>query len=890
MAHLRMRDAATIFPILLLLAGLLLATGGVRPAAAGVQRWTAHGPESADVTRIVIDPTTPQIVYALTNAFTGLFKSTDGGASWRRLTPPERAVLCALVIDPQNPSTLYAASYSGEVVKSLDRGESWIRLGELEQLATLAIDPVTPSTLYAGTLLSGTILKSTDSGQTWHATGAAFGESGVESIVVDATTPSILYATALPGGLFKSTDRGQSWAALSNSPRDARLLVAPPLAPGTLYASDLIWIFRSTDGGATWTRLEESPVGVYALAVDPQSPSILYAGTAEGVARSGDGGATWTDIGLGIASVFAVAVDPVNASVIYAGGPGVFKRTEEGGGWTAINKGLGGATVAELAIDPTTPSTVYATTFSGLGFKTTDGGLTWSTVRTGRRGSEIWEIWVDPVHPDTLYAATNQGLFKSTDGGRRWRLIRASLSANALVIDPVTPSTLYSGSSDGVLKSRDGGRSWTSSNTGLGDALVQELAIDPGSPSTLYAATADDGVFKTTNAGQTWLPANTGLSSDYLLALAIDPTNSSSLYGCAAESGLVRSTDAGGHWAAVPVNGAPFYCFSLAVAATSPATVYAGTAGAGVIRSTDGGETWSAFNDGLTNLQVYALAAGSDGSTVYAGTSGDGVFQHATAPPAPCVTSDTTACLGGGRFGVSATYVTPEGLAGTARVTRLTDGSAYLWFFDRTNVEAFLKVVPGCALNGRFWVFAAGLTNLRVALLVTDSETGIVRSYINPQGVPFQPVQDTGAFPCGGSVGESTWTPGPAAPASAGVGKATGSCTPTLTTLCLGGRFAVGSTFATAAGHRAAAVAVPLTSDTGYFWFFAEPNVEQVVKVLDACNPFGRFWFFAGGLTDVEVTTVVTDTVTGHSKTYVNPQGVPFQPIQDTEFLACGAP
>ena len=78
-----------------------------------------------------------------------------------------------------------------------------------------------------------------------------------------------------------------------------------------------------------------------------------------------------------------------------------------------------------------------------------------------------------------------------------------------------------------------------------------------------------------------------------------------------------------------------------------------------------------------------------------------------------------------------------------------------------------------------------------------------------------------------------------------------------------------------------------MTGDTGYFWFFSSNNVEMVVKTLNACGlPPGRFWVFAGGLTDVNVVMTVTDTQTGTVKTYTNPQGTAFQPIQDTSAFA----
>ncbi|MEP6801645.1 MAG: hypothetical protein ABJC07_06900, partial [Acidobacteriota bacterium] len=76
--------------------------------------------------------------------------------------------------------------------------------------------------------------------------------------------------------------------------------------------------------------------------------------------------------------------------------------------------------------------------------------------------------------------------------------------------------------------------------------------------------------------------------------------------------------------------------------------------------------------------------------------------------------------------------------------------------------------------------------------------------------------------------------------------------------------------------------AVPLTSDTGYFWFFSSTNIEMVVKVVNGCGFNNRYWVFAGGLTNVEVMLTVTDTQTGAVKTYVNPANTAFLPIQDT--------
>ena len=118
------------------------------------------------------------------------------------------------------------------------------------------------------------------------------------------------------------------------------------------------------------------------------------------------------------------------------------------------------------------------------------------------------------------------------------------------------------------------------------------------------------------------------------------------------------------------------------------------------------------------------------------------------------------------------------------------------------------------------------------------------------------------------------------------LGPLTTGCTPNSTTLCLNnGRFRVTTTWvsATASG---VGNAVALTSDTGYFWFFSSNNVEMVVKAVNGCGFNSRYWVFAGGLTNVNVQTQVTDTATGQFRTYTNPLGAAFQPLQDTSAFA----
>ncbi len=119
----------------------------------------------------------------------------------------------------------------------------------------------------------------------------------------------------------------------------------------------------------------------------------------------------------------------------------------------------------------------------------------------------------------------------------------------------------------------------------------------------------------------------------------------------------------------------------------------------------------------------------------------------AAAPASPVDPSVSgTLLLDGSRFVVNATWTTAQGQTGSGTGVQLTDNTGYFWFFSSSNVEMVIKVLDGCALNQRFWVFAGGLTNVKVDISVTDSKNGTIKHYTNAQGKQFQPIQDTAAF------------------------------------------------------------------------------------------------------------------------------------------------
>jgi len=132
--------------------------------------------------------------------------------------------------------------------------------------------------------------------------------------------------------------------------------------------------------------------------------------------------------------------------------------------------------------------------------------------------------------------------------------------------------------------------------------------------------------------------------------------------------------------------------------------------------------------------------------TVSGGSVAQGIIDVAPAGGNAC-DSSTLLCLVGGRFQVTVTWTKPDGTSGFGVRVPLTDESGYFWFFDPNNIEMVVKVLNGCGLNDAFWVFAAGLTNVKVTWIVTDTLTGATFIAFNSQGVAFAPVQETQAFP-----------------------------------------------------------------------------------------------------------------------------------------------
>jgi streptogramin lyase len=324
--------------------------------------------------------------------------------------------------------------------------------------------------------------------------------------------------------------------------------------------------------------------------------------------------------------------------------------------------------------------------------------------------------------------------------------------------------------------------------------------------------------------------------------------------------------------------------------------------------------------DGLATLYPIwgdprGITLGPDGNLWLANPGGSSVDRVVPA----CVAGGTRLCLdsrpGDQRWQLGVTF-RGAGVAQAVSLASLGVSHGGLFaFFDRTNPEVLIKILNGCALNGRFWVFSSATTNVAFTVSVRDTRSGAFRTYHNAEGVPALPVQDTSAFACekddrtvgpGSGTPEeelAAWVPGAGgAPASSplavltspsrlaeSVSPAATGCATGGRTLCIGSRFSFEVSVGTAPSGSGTPIGLdPLgVSAGGLFWFYSADNPELLVKVVDGCLLNRSFWVFASATTDAGFTLTVRDTVTGQTKSYSNRQGTAATPILDVAALPC---
>jgi photosystem II stability/assembly factor-like uncharacterized protein len=630
-------------------------SGGVWKTTNGGITWEPifESQPIASVGALALAPSNPQVIYVgsgeadfrsnLTYG-NGVYKSSDGGRTWRNIGLHDSRHIARVLVDPHDPDTVlvaalgeaYGPSPERGVFHTTDGGKTWQKVlykDDNTGAIDLAADPDNPQTIYAAllhdqrppwsiyapTTTSGVIYKSTDGGVTWkQLTGGGLpnGDWGrVGLAVARGTHGKRIYALidTKEGGLFRSDDAGQSWTlAGADSRIRGRLwyfgeVVVDPKDPNTVYLPN-VSIYRSTDAGKTFEAIKGAPGGddYHSLWIDPGNPQRMIFGSDQGVGISVDGGRSWSSwYNQPTAQLYHVAVDNQFPYHIYgaqqdSGSVETTSRSNDGSitfrDWHPAGAGESGYVVP----DPADPNILY-----GGG---TFGELFRYDKRTGQAQiiapeairsfggdptkAEFRFTWTSPLvfspHDSHVLYFGSQYLLKTSDQGNRWEKISPDLTGsdpkashdgpptidNAKqrghgVIYSIAPSALnagliWAGSDTGLIHlTRDGGKTWTDI-TPAGLTSWSKISIIEAShfdEATAYAAVdchrlSDIGphIYRTRDSGKTWTETISGIPQGaYVRAVREDPVRQGLLFA-GTELGVYFSLDAGDHWQPLRLN------------------------------------------------------------------------------------------------------------------------------------------------------------------------------------------------------------------------------------------------------------------------------------------------------------------------------------------------
>lgn len=286
-----------------------------------------------------------------------------------------------------------------------------------------------------------------------------------------------------------------------------------------------------------------------------------------------------------------------------------FRRTEGDTAWS--HSGPNTIRAFGIALDPHTDgTTMYIAAGNGL-HRSTDAGRSWK-ITTGWDITEVLWVSPDPHHPGTVYIATPYGVYRTTDGCRTWVKRSRGLATafvSCVIVDRVTPDVVYSATEGGAVMSRDGGASWQ--RMGLSVGGVRVIVQHPVNPGILAAGTEEHGIYITKDGGKIWTRSEAGLDHKTFYTIVFDPTNPDVMYAGGYVTGVYRTTNGGGRWARVNDCLDTPTIHSIAVDPRDGNRVYAGAYWGGVYVTEDGGKHWS-FS-GLPESQVWHLTIGPRG-------------------------------------------------------------------------------------------------------------------------------------------------------------------------------------------------------------------------------------------------------------------------------------
>ncbi len=670
--------------------------GGLWKTADAGQRWENISDgffKTGSVGAIVVAPSDSNVLYCgmgehaprgvMTSYGDGVYKSTDAGKTWEHMGLKATQHISRIVVHPTNADVawvaaqgaLYGPNKERGIFKTTDGGKTWknvLFVNELTGCSELSIDPGNPRVLYAAMwhhqrkphiVISGGegsgLYKSTDGGETWSKIHKGLPEElGKMAIAVSPANPDKVFALIESdsdkdqGGLFVSNNAGDSWSMISGDNRLVQRawyyieVFADPNDENTVYVMSAPAL-RSQDGGKTWERLRGTHGDFHDLWINPDNSQNMVIANDGGAAISFNFGKTWSTQGnMPTAQFYRINADNLFPYNIYGG-----QQDNTSVRIASLSVGRGsigeqdwtyaaGGESAFLAFDPDNPKYVAGGSYLGtidmldMDLKQDTKIMAAPIQYLGREARDMKYLynWNAPIiwskHEPGTYYHCAQMVLRTRDMGESWEEVSPDLTRNMdekqgagggpytieavgaenygtiayMIESPHEKGVFWTGSDDGlVYLTRDGGQNWTNvTPKGLIECLINAIDISPHDPGTAYIATTrykfndyTPGLYRTTDYGKSWTNISTGIPYGAFTRVVREDAVRKDLLYAGTEQGMYVSWNGGAKWESLQRN--------LPVTPITDLKVHKGD----LIVATSGRSFW--VLDDLAVLQQYNL-------------------------------------------------------------------------------------------------------------------------------------------------------------------------------------------------------------------------------------------------------------------------------------------
>ena len=496
----------------------------------------------------------------------GIYRSTDEGKSWKLIGLATVGAFMSFKVHPLNSNVLYAGGMNANAgfYRSTDAGATWERTYS-KGVRDISIDPKNINQLFIASPGNG-VYKSNDGGMTFtYCKMPGYGEGdnldlakfGHITVQMAPSNPNIVYSLYEDGEnrlgtIVKSTDGGESWVpcfddldgTFFNSQGSYDIYISVhPSNPNIVLAGG-IDVYRTTNGGVVWDNITRVYTGgnqhpdQHCVTFSPSTNNIVYAGNDGGMMKSEDAGENWETINnqLAITQYHAFGIDQSQSAMAYGGAQDNGTTAVNSVGYGDIVGGDGGFTM----VDFVNPNTVYASTQNGNMYR-----ISMNTRQVGRIGASlpaddaslfIAPMNMDPTDSKTLYHGRH-ALYQSTNQGQTWLTVspRFSEKISYVGISPLRPEFIAAGTEKGNIHvTTDMGETWTNvTQNGLPTRYITDIEFSREKEETFYITLSGyytSHVYKTTNLGKTWISISDQLPDISANAIVIHPDNENILF------------------------------------------------------------------------------------------------------------------------------------------------------------------------------------------------------------------------------------------------------------------------------------------------------------------------------------------------------------------------